>query len=152
MERSIFRRGALVVVLAAASCVATVDGRTGARGLRSELSISGREEFLRACASCHGTDARGGGTVAAALRTPPPDLTLLAARGGGAFPRARVVDVITGALPVTAHGSREMPVWSERFAPADYAATAAASIYARRWVEALVAYLGSIQRSEPGAA
>jgi mono/diheme cytochrome c family protein len=129
-----------------AACVATRDGERSVGVLGSEVTISGHDEFLRACASCHGVGGRGDGPVAAALRPPPPDLTSLAARAGGRFPRERVIAVLSGDVALSAHGSRRMPVWSARFAPSDFAATAAASIYARRWIEALASHVGSIQR------
>jgi mono/diheme cytochrome c family protein len=79
-------------------------------------SINGRPLFKSYCASCHGTDARGGGPVAKSLKVPPPDLTSIAARNGGTFPLARVSRIISGddGLP-GGHGSREMPVWGPVF-------------------------------------
>lgn len=104
-----------------------------------------RESFQRACAPCHGTDARGGGPVARALAVPPPDLTGLAARSGGQFPRELVIDVVAGEREVAAHGTRQMPVWSQRFGPPEYGAPAVASLYARRRLELLADYLASLQ-------
>lgn len=66
------------------------------------------------CASCHGAAARGDGPVAAALRTPPPDLTTLAGRAGR-FDEADLIAVIDGRRLVAAHGPREMPVWGAVF-------------------------------------
>jgi mono/diheme cytochrome c family protein len=43
------------------------------------------------------------------LRTPPPDLTQIAARRGGLFDESVVVEIIDGRMP--AHGARDMPVW-----------------------------------------
>ena len=105
----------------------------------------GRQAYVDACASCHGLDAKGHGPVAAELKTTPPDLTQLAARYGGNFPREIVIQTITGARAIPAHGPREMPVWSQRFGHA-HAATAAAEVYARRRVEVMTDYLESIQR------
>jgi mono/diheme cytochrome c family protein len=136
---------ALMGLLACAGCALRLC-KSCADTRAPDVVATDREEFVRACASCHGVDGRGAGPVAAALRTPPADLTVLAERAGGRFPRARVIGVLTGDLAVTAHGSREMPVWSERFAPSDFAATAAAAIYARRWLETIASYLDSIQR------
>jgi mono/diheme cytochrome c family protein len=72
--------------------------------------------FKTYCASCHGTDGRGGGPVAKSLKGPIPDLTLISARNGGTFPAARLTKMITGddVMP-GAHGSREMPVWGPVF-------------------------------------
>src|SRR5215468_7434075 len=98
---------------------------------REQQIAEGHRAFLRACAACHGTDARGDGPVAPTLRVPPPDLTTLAARHGGRFPRAWVIDVVAGEREIPAHGTRDMPVWSQRFGGGSGAA-AVASIHARR--------------------
>ena len=47
-------------------------------------AAKGQVTYARYCASCHGPEARGDGPVAADLRVPPPDLTALSARSGGA--------------------------------------------------------------------
>jgi mono/diheme cytochrome c family protein len=106
----------------------------------------GAAMFSDYCAACHGGDGRGDGPVASALRREPTDLTSLARGAGGVFPRERVIAVITGEREIDAHGSREMPVWSQRFAPSDTAATAIAFIARRRALEILVDHLESIQR------
>jgi hypothetical protein len=56
------------------------------------------------CASCHGVNGKGDGPVAAALTVPPPDLTTIARRTGGAFPADRVAQMITYGGNVLAHG------------------------------------------------
>jgi mono/diheme cytochrome c family protein len=80
-------------------------------------SLTGRDSFEFYCASCHGATGKGDGPVAASLKTVPADLTLLAKRNGGTFPRQRVVSLVTGTEPglVTVHGSSEMPVWGPVF-------------------------------------
>jgi mono/diheme cytochrome c family protein len=103
-----------------------------------------RATYLRACAACHGADGRGGGPVARTLIVPPPDLTRLAAEHGGTFPREHVIAVMAGDRQVPSHGSREMPVWSERFGPPT-GATAAAAFYARRRLELVADYLEALQ-------
>jgi mono/diheme cytochrome c family protein len=111
-------------------------------------TAGGVDTYRQLCAPCHGVDGRGHGPVAAALATPPADLTTLARRHGGTFPRALVEDTLAGRRGVPAHGTREMPVWSDRFEPTDTGATAVAAAYARRRTEALLGYLESIQRTE----
>jgi mono/diheme cytochrome c family protein len=104
----------------------------------------GRAAYERACASCHGVDARGRGPVAPALRVAPADLTALAARHGGTFPRDELVAVVTGEREVTAHGPREMPIWSVRFGAGIGGVPAA---YAERRLELLADYVESLQRT-----
>ncbi|MCG2626947.1 cytochrome c [Bradyrhizobium sp. WYCCWR 13023] len=77
----------------------------------------GKGEFQSSCASCHGVDARGKGPVSAQLRVPPADLTMLAKNNNGVFPTDALYQAIDGTKTVPAHGTREMPVWGERFNP-----------------------------------
>lgn len=76
---------------------------------------SGAEMFRSYCASCHGPDGKGTGPAAAALKTPPADLTLLSRKNGGKFPALKVQGTIKGDPGAAAHGSREMPVWGDIF-------------------------------------
>ena len=78
-------------------------------------SNSGKEMFKSYCAVCHGIDARGNGPAASALKTPPPDLTVLAQKNGGKYPSAHVASVIRGQAALAAHGSQDMPVWGPLF-------------------------------------
>lgn len=111
-----------------------------------DTSDDGRTSYLRACAPCHGEDGRGDGPVAPALTVSPADLTTLAARHGGDFPREYVIAVIAGERQMPAHGTQEMPVWSQRFGTGS-GASAAASLYARRRLEQLADYVASLQRA-----
>ena len=76
----------------------------------------GKSEFRSSCASCHGTDAKGKGPVSDQLKIPPPDLTMLA-KSNGVFPADAVYETIDGSKKIPAHGTREMPIWGERFNP-----------------------------------
>ena len=76
---------------------------------------SGKEMFRSYCATCHGTDAKGGGPAAPALKTPPPDLTVLAQKDGGKYPAAHVAAVIRGQATLASHGSQDMPLWGPLF-------------------------------------
>ena len=77
----------------------------------------GKSEFQSSCASCHGTDAKGKGPVSDQLKIPPPDLTMLAKNNNGVFPTNAVYETIDGLKTIPAHGTREMPIWGERFNP-----------------------------------
>jgi len=79
-------------------------------------SLIGKDSFEAYCASCHGSDGRGGGPVARALRGAPADLTSLTTRNRDVFPRDRVRATLTGAgRTVSAHGTTEMPIWGPLF-------------------------------------
>ncbi len=112
---------------------------------REQLLREGQRTYERACSSCHGLDARGDGPVALTLKVRPPNLTLLAKRNGGVFPRDRVTAIITGDIPLAAHGTPEIPVWRLRFGPTSSGAAATAALRTRRWLDGMVDYLESIQ-------
>jgi mono/diheme cytochrome c family protein len=78
-------------------------------------SNSGKQMFNSYCAVCHGSDAKGSGPAAAALKNVPTDLTLLAQRNGGKYPAAHVASVIRGQAVTPSHGSQEMPIWGPLF-------------------------------------
>jgi mono/diheme cytochrome c family protein len=78
-------------------------------------TVSGKELFREYCAVCHGTDGKGGGPAAVALKIPPSDLTQVAARNGGKFPEVKVQHAINGENTPAAHGSRDMPMWGNVF-------------------------------------
>ncbi|NNJ73664.1 MAG: hypothetical protein HKP56_00725 [Anderseniella sp.] len=75
--------------------------------------ISGADEYYRLCAVCHGEEGRGDGPMSRMLKTPPPNLTLLAKNNGGHFPFLSVLEMIDGRNMIAVHGSREMPVWGQ---------------------------------------
>ncbi len=77
----------------------------------------GRAEYQSSCAPCHGTDGKGNGPVSALLKVPPPDLTVLAKNNSGVFPFNSVYEIIDGRKTVMAHGTRDMPIWGDRYAP-----------------------------------
>lgn len=75
----------------------------------------GRHEYETNCAICHGIDARGGGPMRPFLARVPADLTSLARRNGGVFPKDAVAELIDGRATVEPgpHGTREMPIWGK---------------------------------------
>lgn len=78
-------------------------------------AASGKEMYDAYCASCHGTDGRGSGPAATALKNVPTDLTKLTKSHGGTYPVLKVQHVILGDSAPFAHGSRDMPVWGPVF-------------------------------------
>ena len=112
------------------------------------VAMSGKDLYLRFCASCHGDSARGDGPVASSFSVEVPDLTLIARRYGGEFPRDRVARIIDGRFIIGAHGSRTMPVWGEdlgRIEIGNPEAERATQIIITR----LTDYLWQLQRSPP---
>ena len=96
-----------IVVVAVLSCVDIAKAQMGA--------VFGKDEFINSCASCHGVTGKGNGPLAKSLTHAPADLTVIQKKNGGVFPLAFVYDVIDGRIQVMVHGSREMPVWGERY-------------------------------------
>jgi len=76
---------------------------------------SGKDMYTAYCAVCHGTDGKGGGPAASALKTAPADLTLLSKNNGGKYPAMKVGSAIRGTNDLPAHGSKDMPVWGALF-------------------------------------
>jgi mono/diheme cytochrome c family protein len=107
---------------------------------------SGAELFDRFCASCHGSQARGDGPVAASLNVAVPDLTTIAARYGE-FPAMLIRDVIDGrGIDKRAHGTRTMPVWGYEFW-VEEGGDVNAQRAVRDAISKLVEHLRSVQRS-----
>ncbi|MBK6466469.1 MAG: cytochrome c [Rhodobacter sp.] len=75
--------GALVAALALAGCV-------------PEEPPTGAEDFAAFCSGCHGAGGKGDGPLAGDLDNRPADLTRLARRNGGDFPKLRVMAKIWG--------------------------------------------------------
>ena len=79
-------------------------------------SLEGPELYKAYCAVCHGTNGRGGGPMAAALKVPPADLSKIAGHNGGVYPLGKVERIIAGEEPRSAgHGTQAMPIWGPIF-------------------------------------
>ena len=76
---------------------------------------SGKEMYMSYCAVCHGTDGKGGGPAASALKAAPTDLTLLSKTNEGKYPALKVAATIRGETALPVHGTKEMPVWGRLF-------------------------------------
>jgi len=92
----------------------------------------GKYEYGVHCAVCHGLSGKGDGPFAQQLKsgTVMPDLTELAKKNNGVFPFKRVYENIESGK-VSAHGTREMPIWGER--------------YVRARILALTRYINNLQ-------
>lgn len=76
---------------------------------------SGPAMYQAYCAACHGVRGEGNGPAAAALKTPPTNLRLMAQKNKGTFPAAQVQQVLKFGVNYPAHGSSDMPVWGPTF-------------------------------------
>ena len=98
--------GALVIILAASALGGTASAQD------AEV---GQAEFRDHCAACHGLTGLGDGPIGALFKTPPANLAQISQRNGGKFPFKRVYEIIDGTAVLAAHGSRDMPLWGDRF-------------------------------------
>jgi len=71
--------------------------------------------FFTYCGACHGVQGEGDGPAAAEAEYAPPDLTRIAIRNGGEFPRDRIFHIVEGRDPVKGHGGPDMPRWGDIF-------------------------------------
>ena len=104
-------------------------------------SNSGKEMFNSYCAVCHGTNAKGDGPAASAMKVAPTDLTTLAQKNGGKYPAAHVGSVIRGQGTLPSHGSEDMPVWGRLFSSISQGHDA----QVQQRVANLVEYIGTLQ-------
>jgi mono/diheme cytochrome c family protein len=110
-------------VLIVFACAAATQGQTQDQTkstirqvpIKQTSAASGKEMYTSYCAVCHGTDGKGGGPAASALKTPPADLTMLSKNNGGKFPAMKISSILHGTSDLPAHGSKEMPVWGPLF-------------------------------------
>jgi mono/diheme cytochrome c family protein len=133
MRKYLFHCATIALTLASTAALAT-----------EVIDSSGEENFIRYCAACHGSSGRGDGPVATAIAKPIPDLTLIAARRDGKFPRQIIKNAIDGRWRIDAHGTQQMPVWGYEFwigeGAGDFSETRVNQI-----LDGLIDYLESIQ-------
>ncbi|SDY45471.1 Cytochrome C oxidase, cbb3-type, subunit III [Jannaschia faecimaris] len=108
----------------------------------------GAEVFQQYCATCHGSDARGGGPLSEYMTDAIPDLTKLSARNPkaeGQFPMLDIIHIIDGRTGLRAHGG-PMPVYGAIFAEEGANRENWGQVmYTRGKIMSLVYYLESIQ-------
>jgi mono/diheme cytochrome c family protein len=86
-----------------------------AQAQEMEVIAGGELEYQNYCAVCHGVDGRGQGLMSKYLTVRPADLTQIAKKNAGTFPFWQVHRSIDGREEVRGHGTRDMPVWGNRF-------------------------------------
>ena len=104
--------------------------------------VAGSEVFKTYCAVCHGTGGKGNGQLADALRVKPADLTILAKKNGGTFPKDQTLRIVDGRKAVKGHGGADMPVWGDAFKQSKDGYSEAA---VKAKIEAVVGYIETLQ-------
>ena len=107
-------------------------------------TVQGNLLFKDHCAACHGMSGKGDGPAAAALKTPPANLTVLARNNNGKFPDLKIAHILESGSDLKAHGSKDMPIWGPIFLSMGPAG--AGSQIGRLREANLTAYLKSIQQ------
>ena len=114
----------------------------------SERDITyGAVEFERSCAICHGFDGKGKGIMSDDLKVKPSDLSTLSKNNHGYFPFSKVYRAIDGSPSVGVHGSRDMPIWGDRYRKEAEMYNADEYLYTRGLILELLVYLISIQEN-----
>jgi len=138
------RKAALCLILLSVfyASAASSEPSSEDQKLPSTYVPSGKVLYQLYCATCHGADAKGSGPLAMALKTPPPNLTLLAKRHNGKFPVDYVTRMLQFGTTSPSHGSSQMPAWGPIFQYFDKTSQEAS----RKRIENLRDYLASIQQ------
>ena len=76
---------------------------------------SGAQMWKDYCAACHGESGTGNGPAAETLKTPPPDLSLIAKQNNGKFPSGHFASVLKFGSGGHGHGTSDMPTWGPLF-------------------------------------
>ena len=103
---------------------------------------SGEHLYLEFCASCHGRTGKGDGAAAATLPRGAADLTQIARRNGGVFPRQDVLALLEGTRPLAAHAIPTMPNWRQTLSRLERGNERAV----RERLEAIVEHVEGLQR------
>ena len=112
-----------------------------------EHPVSGKQDFMNHCAPCHGDDGKGHGPELKVLPDiHPSDLTKISMKNGGVFPRQKVVDMVDGRKAIPSHKRFDMPFWGVNFQQEGKEFTPESEAKAKARIDALVAYVESIQR------
>jgi hypothetical protein len=148
-QQTPFRRALLSVLLCSGMTYAALAADSVEAGSVAAQSIE--TQFRLYCAGCHGETGTGDGALVDTLEKHPADLTLIAKRNGGVFPRERVRRIIDGREEVKQHGSRDMPVWAEWFkfeASEGLGGAAGSEKQAEERIAKMVDYLETLQRRD----
>jgi mono/diheme cytochrome c family protein len=104
-------------------------------------SWKGVDLYKEFCAVCHGTDGKGNGPAASALKAQPTDLTTITRRNNSKYPELKIQQIIKGDGNIPAHGSLDMPTWGNIFK-----SISSNGAFGEMRINALVTYLQQIQR------
>jgi mono/diheme cytochrome c family protein len=108
---------------------------------------TGKADFMKHCAPCHGDNGKGHGPEVNLIPgIHPSDLTNIAMKNGGVFPRQEVEDMVDGRKAVPSHQRFDMPFWGVNFQQSGKEFTPESEARAKARIAALADYVESIQR------
>jgi mono/diheme cytochrome c family protein len=96
---------------------------------------SGKQMYTDYCAPGHGSDGKGHGPAAPAMKTAPTNLAFLAKDNPA---------VLSFGSETPAHGSKDMPVWGQLFHSLNWSSSVK-QVEARQRINSLNSYLESLQ-------
>ena len=107
--------GIIIALVFVGSTFAEVNVKEAPLTWQQAAITDGEELYRELCAVCHGDGGKGDGPAAPAMSKPVTDLTAMAARNEGVFPRETIENSIAGESRVVSHGTIEMPIWGPIF-------------------------------------
>ncbi len=117
-------------------------------GAHAQVVEIGQQEYMNSCSHCHGVSGKGEGILAGYLTQAIPDLTTLQKNNDNVFPFARLYEIIDGTNAAPVHGTREMPVWGDRYMReelGEFATRPDQELFARGRILALIEYISTLQ-------
>ncbi len=115
---------------------------------RPAAAQSGKQDYEKYCADCHGSGGRGNGTALETIpmNPPPPDLTQLTRSNGGKFPFDDVVDTIDGRKSIPSHERLQMPFLGTTLQKPGQEFTPDSDAAVKKRIEAMAQYVESLQQ------
>ncbi len=115
-------------------------------GRVSSAELSGKNDYMKNCAGCHGADGTGNGPDLYVVPVAPANLRLLAKQNGGVFPFQQTEDAIDGRKGIPSHKRFDMPFWGVTMQPQGKEFTPESDAKVKARIDALVRYIESIQQ------
>lgn len=115
---------------------------------RTALAQSGKQDYEKYCADCHGSHGNGNGPAMSVvpMNPPPSDLTQLAKNNGGKFPFDEVVDTIDGRKSIPSHERLQMPFLGTTLQKPGQEFTPESDAVVKQRIDAMARYVESLQQ------
>lgn len=144
MLRSSYR---LVLLFTACEALILCVCLLGFAATGSPAQDSGKQDYLRYCAGCHGADGKGNGPDYRAIGGPkPPNLTTISSRNGGVFPFQQIEQVVDGRATIPSHKRLDMPFWGVELQTPGQSPNARSNAEVKARIDNIVRYVQSMQR------